>query len=95
MTIDAIVQLVTALGVVPALFIWLFMAVMKEVKSDREASRQREEQLYNDAVERESRLMKHLERTNENHEKIAHALDRLEARIEKVEERLDFHMGGR
>ena len=81
MTTEAIIQLVTALGVVPALFIWLFMIVTREFKADRAASRHREE-----------RLMTHLERTNENQEKIANTLEKLESRIEKVEQRLDHHL---
>ena len=81
MSLEMLLQLVMGFGVLPGLFVWLLLHVLKEHKADKEESRHREE-----------KLMAHLEKTNESHERIAKAMESLkyefDRRMERVEDRV-------
>jgi esterase/lipase len=73
MSFEVLVQLVMALGVIPALFVWLLTYTMNEHKKDKEESRKREEE----SRKREEALIEHMRKSDETQAGIMRSVEKI------------------
>ncbi|MBG9944705.1 hypothetical protein ABE237_00910 [Brevibacillus formosus] len=72
-------------GLPSALFVTCVLFLLREYKEEKRISREREQQIHEDAKQREERLMAHVDKMQETQEKIASTLEKMEFRIERLE----------
>lgn len=75
-------------GLPSALFVVCVLFLLREYKEEKKISRDREQQIHEDAKQREERLMQHVDKMQETQEKIASTLEKMEYRIARLENNL-------
>lgn len=81
-------------GLPSTLFIICVLFLLREYKEEKKLSREREQQIHQDAKEREERLMQHVDKMQETQEKIASTLEKMEFRISRLENNIGAKAGG-
>lgn len=79
-------ELIIKFGLPTGLALACLVFFFWQYKADKKRSMDREDKIYQDAKEREEKLMQHITKTTETQEKIVSTLDRMEYRINRVED---------
>jgi hypothetical protein len=84
---EFLIQMITTVGLIPALFIWLLLDTRKEHKEERKNTKEREDSLFehiNKSDEIQRQIMKSIEQINASQEKIQTSVCMLQKDVEDM-----------